>query len=514
MPKPFSKSLFGSLNFFLQNEYERMFFSQNIVRRIQTARVVASHSTSGEHRRQYQLLLFGKALTYGQSGFAFLRLLLISYLQYRQQPSLTDYLPYDPICVSLVLNFPFFAFPFTVASLSLAVNIFTCLVDYYTTFYAAAGVPGLRLRWLLSTVPPFEVNPQCFDCSLNRLPVPGEWAEQMRSLWRGRSPLLPCGNAPCTSPQLFTNPALKEARLPRLGAQTRTQTTLFAFAIEMGGFLLLTGIVIIFIEDLFFWPKLILGSYSEQQLKQLTRLQRFILTVHVPCEVLTAHYIFYRFLNNLVFLVQSLLLLVFIVLGREGLMSPSPLPPPTVTITISNLFIREHSRLVSTIDHLDRRFAAHLVFAAFITNFPLNAHLIAQMMTADLTKVTTAMQSLLLGASILNHWSCMLYFGLASSAIISCLSSSAPLLQRLQVRLLKDVERGGGGGGGGGQSPNSWQMVFTRLKLAHYYQVVHSTSRRKVGIHFGPVGLVTKRSFVDFLFFYTSVLMYVFKDRN
>ena len=277
--------------------------------------------------------------------------------------------------------------------------------------------------------------------------------------------------------------------------------------------------VIIFIEDLFFWPKLILGSYSEQQLKQLTRLQRFILTVHVPCEVLTAHYIFYRFLNNLVFLVQSLLLLVFIVrqhandcnrllegvfLRRRKAVSrsrrvdePQPLPPPTVTITISNLFIREHSRLVSTIDHLDRRFAAHLVFAAFITNFPLNAHLIAQMMTADLTKVTTtAMQSLLLGASILNHWSCMLYFGLASSAIISCLSSSAPLLQRLQVRLLKDVERGGGGGGGG-QSPNSWQMVFTRLKLAHYYQVVHSTSRRKVGIHFGPVGLVTKRSFVD-----------------
>ena len=253
MPKPFSKSLFGSLNFFLQNEDERMFFSQNIVRRIQTARVVASHSTSGEHRRQYQLLLFGKALIYGQSGFVFLRLLLISYLQYRQQPSLTDYLPYDPICVSLVLNFPFFVFPFTVASLSLAVNIFTCLVDYYTTFcldeqtlllaYLVSVSDGCCRRYLLSRV----CAPLTSQSSMLRLltePVASarEWAEQMRNLWRGRSPLLPCGNAPCTSPQLFTNPALKEARLPRLGAQTRTQTTLFAFAIEMGGFLLLTGI--------------------------------------------------------------------------------------------------------------------------------------------------------------------------------------------------------------------------------------------------------------------------------
>lgn len=234
---------------------------------------------------------------------------------------------------------------------------------------------------------------------------------------------------------------------------------------------------------------------------QLSLLQQIRFIILVPLELLIISYISYNCLNNFVFLLQVQTLSVFTIrqhiqninrlleqtfinknkqkCARNG----SSCPVQSASRT-STLFYREHCSLVNSIVHVDKRIASGAAFSGFLTSVPLNIHIVAQLFFSFFNSPSAYPNEVFIKQSwmfftLQNHFTGILSFGVASSTIGYYLVVSAPLLRCIQLK--SSVFR-------------RFLTVCQKLKMANYYQLMHTTSKRKPGIHFGPLGLVSKKS--------------------
>lgn len=251
---------------------------------------------------------------------------------------------------------------------------------------------------------------------------------------------------------------------------------------------------------------LILMIFNHLYSEQLSLPLRFRFLILVPLEMLIIPCISYNCLNNFVFIIQHQLFSVFIL--RQHSQNINRLLEQTFldksrricafcsstsllhsVSRITAIFYREHCSLVRSIDHVDRRIASGCAFSGFLMNLPVNIHIVVQLFFSlvNAHSSTSYLQEMFIKRlwmffTLQNHCVGILSFGVASSIIYRYLVSSAPLLHCIQLK--STVFR-------------RFLTVCQKVKLANYYQLLHTTSNRKPGIHFGPLGLVTKKSCFD-----------------
>ncbi len=281
--------------------------------------------------------------------------------------------------------------------------------------------------------------------------------------------------------------------------------------------------VIVFLPCVFIWTKEILTHFYSKQLSLFFQLR---LAIFVPVELIIGFFACKQVISNFLFLIQLQYLNVFIfnkhtqyinkllkttffnkkdkifqkcrtclrfkscphkLFKIKNKINDKVLVPHSTGLT-TNFFYKEHCCLIRLIDYIDKTVSAKLSFLSFFIHVPLNIHMSAQLFFKLLGfhYLQNSFQlRLLLFNFVISQWMGMLSFARAGSIICNCLASSAPVLYRIQVLQM-------------GTSNNNDNVLSTyqKLKLANYYQLVHS-KKQKVGVHFGPIGLVTKKSVFD-----------------